>query len=101
MAQSTATRLAWWPQPFLASMRQRAACPRRRPPPTACLPSPRGAREDRTDITLNLKNLIVRLHGASPEIEVYIAKKGAGVVTAADIEAPADLQNLKIGRAHV
>jgi len=53
-----------------------------------------GVREDVTDIILNLKNLIVRLHGASPEIEVYIAKKGAGVVTAADIEAPADLEIL-------
>src|SRR4249919_3443644 len=53
-----------------------------------------GVREDVTDIILNLKNLIVRLHGASPEIEVYIAKKGAGVVTAGDIEAPADLEIL-------
>src|SRR5687767_15993490 len=47
-----------------------------------------GVREDVTDIILNLKNLIVLLHGASPEIEVYIAKKGSGVVTASDIEAP-------------
>jgi len=53
-----------------------------------------GVREDVTDIILNLKNLIVRLHGSSPEIEVYIAKKGAGPVTAADIEAPADLEIL-------
>jgi DNA-directed RNA polymerase subunit alpha len=53
-----------------------------------------GVREDVTDIILNLKNLIVRLHGASPEIEVYIAKKGTGAVTAADIEAPADLEIL-------
>ena len=53
-----------------------------------------GVREDVTDIILNLKNLIVLLHGASPEIEVYIAKKGAGVVSAADIEAPADLEIL-------
>jgi DNA-directed RNA polymerase subunit alpha len=53
-----------------------------------------GVREDVTDIILNLKNLIVRLHGVSPEIEVYIAKKGPGVVTAADIEAPADLEIL-------
>jgi DNA-directed RNA polymerase subunit alpha len=53
-----------------------------------------GVREDVTDLILNLKNLIVRLHGASPEIEVYIAKKGSGVVTAADIEAPADLEIL-------
>ena len=62
-----------------------------------------GVREDVTDIILNLKNLIVLLHGASPEIEVYIAKKGAGVVTAADIEAPADLEilNPELEIAHV
>jgi len=51
-------------------------------------------REDVTDIILNLKNLIVLLHGESPEIEVHIAKKGAGAVTAADIQAPADLEIL-------
>jgi DNA-directed RNA polymerase subunit alpha len=62
-----------------------------------------GVREDVTDIILNLKNLIVRLHGASPEVEVYIAKKGAGPVTAADIEAPADLEilNPELEIAHV
>ncbi|HKY23782.1 MAG TPA: DNA-directed RNA polymerase subunit alpha, partial [Gaiella sp.] len=53
-----------------------------------------GVREDVTDIILNLKNLVCRLHGESPEIEVHLSKKGAGVVTAADIEAPADLEIL-------
>jgi DNA-directed RNA polymerase subunit alpha len=53
-----------------------------------------GVREDVTDIILNLKNLIARLHGESPEIEVHVAKKGSGAVTAADIEAPADLEIL-------
>jgi DNA-directed RNA polymerase subunit alpha len=53
-----------------------------------------GVREDVTDIILNLKNLICRLHGESPEIEVHISKKGPGVVTAADIEGPADLELL-------
>ena len=53
-----------------------------------------GVREDVTDLILNLKNMICVVHGESPEIEVYIAKKGAGVVTAADIEAPADLEIL-------
>jgi DNA-directed RNA polymerase subunit alpha len=53
-----------------------------------------GVREDVTDIILNLKNLICVLHGESPEIEVHIAKRGAGPVTAADIEAPADLEIL-------
>jgi DNA-directed RNA polymerase subunit alpha len=53
-----------------------------------------GVREDVTDIILNLKNLICNLHGESPEIEVHIAKKGSGVVTAGDIQAPADLEIL-------
>jgi DNA-directed RNA polymerase subunit alpha len=53
-----------------------------------------GVREDVTDIILNLKNLIARLHGESPEIEVHVMKKGPGAVTAADIEAPADLEIL-------
>src|SRR5579859_109844 len=53
-----------------------------------------GVREDVTDIVLNLKNLIARLHGDSPEVEVHIAKKGPGIVTAADIEAPAELELL-------
>lgn len=53
-----------------------------------------GVKEDVTDIILNLKGLICRLHGESPEIEVRILKKGAGQVTAADIEAPADLEIL-------
>jgi DNA-directed RNA polymerase subunit alpha len=53
-----------------------------------------GVREDVTDIILNLKSLICRLHGDSPEVEVHISKKGPGAVTAADIEAPADLEIL-------
>jgi DNA-directed RNA polymerase subunit alpha len=53
-----------------------------------------GVREDVTDIILNLKNLICRLHGESPEIEVHVAKSGPGAITAGDIEAPADLEIL-------
>jgi len=53
-----------------------------------------GVREDVTDIILNLKSLVCRLHGESPEIEVHVSKRGPGVVTAADIEAPADLEIL-------
>ena len=53
-----------------------------------------GVREDVTDIILQLKNLIARLHGASPEVEVRLSKRGAGIITAGDIEAPADLEIL-------
>jgi len=53
-----------------------------------------GVQEDVTDVILNLKNLICTLYGEAPEIEVYLSKKGPGTVTAADIEAPADLEIL-------
>src|SRR2546427_6093142 len=53
-----------------------------------------GVREDVTDVILNLKSLVCRLHGDSPEIEVHVAKRGAGTVKASDIEAPAELEIL-------
>jgi DNA-directed RNA polymerase subunit alpha len=53
-----------------------------------------GTREDVTDIILNLKNLICRLEGDSPEVEVRLEKKGSGSVKASDIAAPADLEIL-------
>jgi DNA-directed RNA polymerase subunit alpha len=51
-------------------------------------------KEDVTDIILALKNMIVRLEGESPEVEVRLSKRGPGKVTAGDIEAPADLEIL-------
>jgi DNA-directed RNA polymerase subunit alpha len=53
-----------------------------------------GVREDVTDIILNLKQLVCILHGESPEVEVRLSAKGEGTITAADIEAPADLEIL-------
>src|SRR5579885_921851 len=53
-----------------------------------------GVREDVTDIVLNLKNLVARLHGDSPEVEVHVSAKGPGAVTAGSIEAPAELEIL-------
>jgi DNA-directed RNA polymerase subunit alpha len=53
-----------------------------------------GVKEDVTDIILALKNMIVRLEGESPEVEVRLSKRGPGKVTAGDIEAPADLEIL-------
>jgi DNA-directed RNA polymerase subunit alpha len=53
-----------------------------------------GVREDVTDIILNLKQLVCILHGESPEVEVRLTAKGEGTITAADIEAPADLEIL-------
>src|SRR3954470_6537729 len=53
-----------------------------------------GVREDVTDIILNLKNMICRLHGESPEVEVRLQHKGPGLVKAGDIQAPAELEIL-------
>src|SRR5213083_64391 len=53
-----------------------------------------GVREDVTDIILNLKQLVCILHGESPEVEVRLTKRGEGINTASDIEAPADLEIL-------
>jgi DNA-directed RNA polymerase subunit alpha len=53
-----------------------------------------GVREDVTDIILNLKGLVCRLHGEAPEIEADISKDVAGPVTAADIISSADLEVL-------
>src|SRR5262252_10125278 len=59
--------------------------------------SVQGVREDVTDVILNLKNLVCRLHGESGEVEVQVQKEGPGVVKASDIEAPAELEILNPG----
>jgi len=62
-----------------------------------------GVREDVTDIVLNLKNLICRLYGDSPEIEVRLSRKGSGSITAGDLEVPSDLEilNPELELAHL
>src|SRR3989338_571631 len=50
-----------------------------------------GVKEDVVDIMLNLKNVRLKVHSAQP-IELRLEKKGAGVVTAADIKASADVE---------
>jgi len=53
-----------------------------------------GVREDVTDIILNLRGLVCVLHGDAGEVEAEITKNGPGVVTAGDIQCPADLEVL-------
>jgi DNA-directed RNA polymerase subunit alpha len=53
-----------------------------------------GVREDVTDVILNLKGLVCRLHGEAPELEADISKEGPGTVTAGDVAASADLEIL-------
>ena len=54
----------------------------------------KGVREDVTDIILNLKGIVARLHGEISDIEARILKEGPGVVTAADIDASSELEIL-------
>ena len=50
----------------------------------------KGVKEDVVDISLNLKNVRVKVHSEEP-IELRLEKKGAGVVTAGDIKTTADV----------
>lgn len=50
-----------------------------------------GVKEDVVDIMLNLKNVRLKVHSDQP-IELRLEKKGAGVVTAADIKTSADVE---------
>lgn len=50
-----------------------------------------GIKEDVVDIMLNLKNVRVVSHSDAP-VELRLEKKGAGVVTAADIKTTADVE---------
>ena len=50
-----------------------------------------GVREDVVDLLLNLKGVVLKLHNRS-EAMLTLAKKGEGVVTAADIETTHDVE---------
>lgn len=50
-----------------------------------------GVREDVVDILLNLKGVVFKLHSRD-EVTVVLRKQGAGIVTAADIELPHDVE---------
>lgn len=50
-----------------------------------------GVKEDVVDIMLNLKNIKFKAHIDSP-VELRLEKTGAGVITAADIQASADME---------
>lgn len=51
----------------------------------------KGVKEDVVDIMLNLKGVIVKVHGDEP-VELRLEKKGAGEVKAGDIKATADVE---------
>ena len=51
----------------------------------------KGIKEDVVDISLNLKNVRVKVHTDQP-VELRLEKKGAGAVTAGDIKTTADVE---------
>jgi DNA-directed RNA polymerase subunit alpha len=53
-----------------------------------------GVQEDVTDLVLNLKDLVVRMHTDADEVEVPLVVTGPGEVTAKDIDLPAGVEIL-------
>ncbi len=53
-----------------------------------------GVKEDVTDIVLNLKDIVIKMHTDSDEVEVPLVANGPGEVTAADIDLPAGVEIL-------
>lgn len=52
-----------------------------------------GVQEDITDLILNLKDVVLRVHSEEP-VALRIEKRGPGVITAGDIQATADVEVL-------
>lgn len=53
-----------------------------------------GVKEDVTDIVLNLKEIVARMHSDAAEIEVPLVATGPGEVTAGDIDLPSGVEIL-------
>src|ERR671917_176390 len=53
-----------------------------------------GVKEDVTDIVLNLKEIVCRMHSEASEIEVPLVSSGPGEVTAGDIDLPSGVELL-------
>jgi DNA-directed RNA polymerase subunit alpha len=53
-----------------------------------------GVKEDVTDIVLNLKEIVCKMHSEASEIEVPLVATGPGEVTAGDIDLPSGVELL-------
>jgi len=53
-----------------------------------------GVKEDVTDIVLNLKGIVCRMHSDASEIEAALVATGPGAITAADIDLPSGVEIL-------
>src|ERR1700751_1562132 len=54
----------------------------------------RGVKEDVTDIVLNLKGIVCRMHSDATEIEAPLVVTGPGEITAKEIELPSRVEIL-------
>src|SRR5213080_1281484 len=59
-----------------------------------------GVKEDVTDIVLNLKEVVCRMHSDAAEIEAPLVVTGPGEVTAGDIDLPSGVEILN-PEAHI
>jgi DNA-directed RNA polymerase subunit alpha len=57
----------------------------------------KGVKEDVTDIVLNLKGIVCRMHSDATEVEAPLVVSGPGEVTAKDIDLPAGVEILNPG----
>jgi DNA-directed RNA polymerase subunit alpha len=53
-----------------------------------------GVKEDVTDIVLNLKDIVIRMHTDADEVEIPLVASGPGAITAGDIDLPAGVEIL-------
>ena len=53
-----------------------------------------GVKEDVTDIVLNLKGIVCRMHSDATEVEAPLVVTGPGEITAKDIDLPAGVEIL-------
>jgi DNA-directed RNA polymerase subunit alpha len=53
-----------------------------------------GVQEDVTDIVLNLKDIVVRMHTEADEVEAPLVATGPGEITAGDVDLPAGVEIL-------
>ena len=60
----------------------------------------KGVTEDVTDIVLNLKGIVCRMHSDATEIEAPLVVTGPGEITAKDIDLPAGVEILNPDVAH-
>jgi DNA-directed RNA polymerase subunit alpha len=58
-----------------------------------------GVKEDVTDLVLNLKEVVVRMHTDADEVEAPLVATGPGKVTAKDIDLPSGVEILNPGAA--